>query len=155
MSLEDKVHSLELKLATIEGRNSSTQKWQMIVAGLILAWLGFTSFVQIPGESEKVIRDLQVKDAIKRISQHEELAKSSAAEAASAKSRSTSDADAIKNILIQNSAGTISVNSQCFKPNKLTRCYKSGNHMTWVNNSQECTNHGYKVEGSIWVLSQC
>tara|TARA_Y100000310_G_scaffold331112_1_gene404099 strand:+ start:2716 stop:3858 length:1143 start_codon:yes stop_codon:yes gene_type:complete len=50
---------------------------------------------------------------------------------------------------------TITVQGHCFRPRTLTRCYKSPDHMTYVDNAGECTAAGFGVEGTVVILAQC
>ncbi|MDP7323427.1 MAG: hypothetical protein QF632_01550 [Candidatus Woesearchaeota archaeon] len=63
------------------------------------------------------------------------------------------------NVLIDHGSlsvsGTITVAGHCFKPRTLTRCYKSPDHMTWVDNAAECNQHGFAVEDSMVILAAC
>ena len=56
---------------------------------------------------------------------------------------------------IHESAGTITVNGNCFRPRKLIRCRSSNDHLTWVDNLAECSSASLVAEGDMWILAQC
>jgi hypothetical protein len=62
-----------------------------------------------------------------------------------------------RNLNVKGSFGSsISVGGVSFCPHLLTRCYSwCTDHMTWVDNANECTGAGYVVEGQVWILMQC
>lgn len=54
--------------------------------------------------------------------------------------------------------GNIEVGGVCFRPRQLVRCFIASltNHLTWVENGQECLAGGGQVEGQpFWILGQC
>lgn len=155
MTIEDRVQDIAVQLAKIEGRDLATKKWQLIVGALIMAWLGFTSFYQIPNESDKIIEHLKVKDVLADLNLMAVQAKSDADSISTMKDKATDNSSQILRLLDQNMTGTITIGSKCFKPTQLVRCYWNEDHMTWLDNLGECEGAGYKVEQQYLVLAEC
>lgn len=136
---DERIRSLENQFLKIEASARTSLMWGSMVGLAVIAWLGITTFYSIPKAANDALTSGGATAVTERL--HALL------------TDSEQNAKRIAELSIAGKA--ISVDGQCFKPRTIFRCFKGGDHMTWVDNSDECSAAGYRVENSVVVLGSC
>jgi hypothetical protein len=125
--LEKRVRSLENKV------------WLAIGAAAVFAvWLGVTNAYTIP----KAALDAMSGSAAKQAGDQIQVLLNQA----------QADAKAIGSLA---SEKKLTLGGTCFEPRVLYRCGTMGDHITWVDNKDECDRIGWNLDGHLNILAQC